>query len=317
MSVRKTGVASKRDQFGRSQIADFICPDNGYRGAIKRRGMKPKNHMKENFQSLRQLQHEQRYLREQEEEERQEKERYEKLYKLSQFRNVESRVYDSDKFERYNQGNPLTERSNSSVGSGENNRNYLQKGALQNRIKEHEQNVGRVAREAVERKFAEAREIAEAPVSPRKAPVPKDDGVFQHREIDFISSNRRGIQRMAPERNKKEESPSRHESYGKNPKYLEERKQQMKEEKELKRQNMPDPDCPKGMKLMPTEERLSTLENLQRSKKEVLELLGKMPMVLDTVSSRKKQDVFENKLKEIENAISIFKKPKVFIARDE
>ena len=80
---------------------------------------------------------------------------------------------------------------------------------------------------------------------------------------------------------------------------------------------MPDPDCPKGMKLMPDEERLSTLENLQRSKAEVLQLLDKMPMVLETISARKKQEVFENKLKEIENAISIFKKPKVFIARDD
>ena len=70
--------------------------------------------------------------------------------------------------------------------------------------------------------------------------------------------------------------PAKHESYGKNPKYLEERKQQMKEEKELRMRSMPDPDCPKGMKLMPDEERLSTLENLQRSKAEVLQLLGKL-----------------------------------------
>ena len=45
--------------------------------------------------------------------------------------------------------------------------------------------------------------------------------------------------------------------------------------------------------------------------------IDKMPMVLETISARKKQEVFENKLKEIENAISIFKKPKVFIARDD
>ena len=79
---------------------------------------------------------------------------------------------------------------------------------------------------------------------------------------------------MVPDRPKVQESPAKHESYGKNPKYLEERKQQMKEEKELRMRNMPDPDCPKGMKLMADEERLSTLENLQRSKAEVLQLLG-------------------------------------------
>ena len=89
-----------------------------------------------------------------------------------------------------------------------------------------------------------------------------------------MASNRRGIQRMVLDRPKVLDSPAKHESYGKNPKYLEERKQQMKEEKELRMRNMPDPDCPKGMKLMPDEERLSTLENLQRSKAEVLQLLG-------------------------------------------
>lgn len=89
-----------------------------------------------------------------------------------------------------------------------------------------------------------------------------------------MASNRRGIQRMVPDRPKIQDSPARHESYGRNPRYLEERKQQMREEKELKSRNMPDPDCPKGMKLMPDKERLSTLENLQRSKAEVLQLLG-------------------------------------------
>jgi hypothetical protein len=78
----------------------------------------------------------------------------------------------------------------------------------------------------------------------------------------------------------------------------------------------PDPDCPKGMKLMPEDERLSTLESLQASKTECLRLLTKLPFVLDTISSKKKQEVYENKLKEIENAISIFKRPKVFIKKD-
>ena len=67
---------------------------------------------------------------------------------------------------------------------------------------------------------------------------------------------------------------------------------------------------------MPEDERLSTLESLQESKTECLRLLSKLPFVLDTVSSRKKQDVCENKLKEIDNAIKIFQKPKVFIALD-
>ena len=159
-----------RDTFGRSQIADFICPDNGYRGALKRRGLKPKNHMKENLQSLRILE---RNKRDQFEQEKVEKERCDNLYKLSQFRNVESRVYDAEQFERYN-NLPLSERSDCNSRTDDNNHGYLQRGTLQNRIKEHEEKVGKAARQDIERKFAAARDLAEAPVSPRKAPVPKE-----------------------------------------------------------------------------------------------------------------------------------------------
>lgn len=67
---------------------------------------------------------------------------------------------------------------------------------------------------------------------------------------------------------------------------------------------------------MPDDERLKTLESLQTSKAEVLKLLSKLPFVLDSLSSRKKQEVYERKLKEIEGAIDIFKKPKVFIAKE-
>jgi hypothetical protein len=88
------------------------------------------------------------------------------------------------------------------------------------------------------------------------------------------------------------------------------------QEKQQKKLSAPDPDCPKGMKLMPEDERLSTLDSLQTSKTECLRLLTKLPFVLDTISSKKKQEVYENKLKEIENAISIFKRPKVFIKKD-
>ena len=167
-------VRIKRDTFGRSQIADFICPDNGYRGALKRRGMKPKNHMKENFQSLRILERNKRDQIEQEQVEKESKERSDNLYKLSQFRHVESRVYDTERFERYNNP-PLSERSNTDNSrSDDNHTGYLQRGTLQNRIREHEERVGRAARQDIERKFAEARDLAEAPISPRKAPVPKE-----------------------------------------------------------------------------------------------------------------------------------------------
>ena len=136
--------------------------------------MKPKNHMKENLQSLRILERNKKDQFEQELVEKESKGRSDNLYKLSQFRHVESRVYDTENFERYNNP-PLSERPNENISRlDDNHTGYLQRGTLQNRIKEHEERIGKAAREDIERKFAEARDLAEAPVSPRKAPVPKE-----------------------------------------------------------------------------------------------------------------------------------------------
>ena len=71
------------------------------------------------------------------------------------------------------------------------------------------------------------------------------DGKFLHRDIDFVASNRRGVQRMAPERTKAQDSPAKHESYGRNPKYLEERKKQMETRmgKSLSHRQTPNVNC--------------------------------------------------------------------------
>ena len=183
------------------------------------------------------------------------------LFKLVQFRNVEARVYENNYL-------PIKEAEGK----------YLQKGTEHQRRLEltHER---RAIRDEVEKKMIEARQISDNPLpSPRKAPVPKEDGVLQHRDTDFITSNRLNAQVMlAPERSKRDVliPEIKHKAYGKNPKYLEDRKTQWQEEKTRTRENAPDPDCPRGMKLMPDEERLSTLESLMASKTEVLRLLGK------------------------------------------
>ena len=61
MATRK-----RNDQvMGRAQIADFISPDNGIRGTMVRKGMQPRNHMKENFRNIKESQARNRELREQ------------------------------------------------------------------------------------------------------------------------------------------------------------------------------------------------------------------------------------------------------------
>jgi hypothetical protein len=73
----------------RAAIADFICPDDGYRGKQSRLGHQPKNHMKDNVRDLRHL--EAKLKEDREESNRNTAE----PFKLSQFRDVSSRVYNN------------------------------------------------------------------------------------------------------------------------------------------------------------------------------------------------------------------------------
>jgi hypothetical protein len=59
---------------------------------------------------------------------------------------------------------------------------------------------------------------------------------------------------------------------------------------------------------------LNTLQVLAESRSEALNQLQRMPFVIETPSLRKKQEALENKLREIEQALSIFSKPKVYVA---
>ena len=52
------------------------------------------------------------------------------------------------------------------------------------------------------------------------------------------------------------------------------------------------------------------------AQKELLQQLGHMPIRTDTVTIRRKKEEIENKLAEIEEAIKIFSRPKVFVKLD-
>ena len=102
-------------------------------------------------------------------------------------------------------------------------------------------------------------------------------------------------------------------NYGKVPDYLQQRNAQWEEEKEERKRRAPDPNCPPGMKLMPESERLETLEVLHQSKTEAMKQLQAMPFVIETPSLKRKQSQLEDKLREIEHAIGLFSKTKVFV----
>ena len=131
---------------------------------------------------------------------------------------------------------------------------------------------------------------------------------------DFINKNKVKADRLQPPSRQENNSSSKHESYGRVPDYLERRITQKAEAEASRQRNAPDPSCPPGMTLMQEDERLETVRTLELSLEEVHRQLQKLPFVIETHSIQKRHDALESKLKEIERALEIFKKPKVYVA---
>ena len=295
--------------YGRAQIADFICPDNGFRGNQARRGIAPKDHMKENYKQLREIQN--RRLDEKEMAQAAPKE----LYKLAQYKGVQSRVFDT----------PMPETSRGRP-QGEVESVFLTKGASRARLLQ-KQDEARQARMEVKKQMEDAAyySTAERPATPTKPSVPKktERGLLARRDQDFVSQNRIKAQVAMPPSPLKGkdgwgdgEKAEKHSSFGRVPDYLEQRKAEWRAKEEELEKKKADKGCPPGMCLMPDDERLKTLETLELSKVEVTRQLAKCPFIVETPKARMKVESLEQRLKEIENAINLFSKPKVFVAKD-
>ena len=71
--------------------------------------------------------------------------------------------------------------------------------------------------------------------------------------------------------------------------------------------------APPGTRLIPEDERIKTLADLQSNKVEVGKILMKMPISMRTQSLQKQKTDLENKLLEIERAIGLFSRKEVFV----
>lgn len=71
---------------------------------------------------------------------------------------------------------------------------------------------------------------------------------------------------------------------------------------------------PAGTRLMSEQERLSTLQDLQVTKKELTNMLERMPIANRTQAAERRKKELEEKLMRIERAIETFSKKVVYIA---
>ena len=112
---------------------------------------------------------------------------------------------------------------------------------------------------------------------------------------------------------KKKKNDVKHKNYGKVPEYIKkyELEREIKKE-EIKKQEMAS-KYPKGTKLLSEEERINTLNGLINSKKEMTNLLEKLPITTRTLAMQNKKEELIKKIEEVEKAIDMFSKKQVFI----
>ncbi|XP_039624109.1 enkurin domain-containing protein 1 isoform X1 [Polypterus senegalus] len=147
--------------------------------------------------------------------------------------------------------------------------------------------------------------------------------------VDFVSHNARNAKSATLRRSKSlqllsdvvEKKKVEQEEYntkqkGRIPQYLQERKDQWQREREERKKNQPDPSMPPGHSMMPEKERQETLHSLKETQKNLVKELLSLPVRADTLSIQARRTQLDKKLSEVEEAIKIFSRPKVFIKID-
>uniref|UniRef100_A0A6G1S082 Enkurin domain containing 1 n=1 Tax=Hypotaenidia okinawae TaxID=2861861 RepID=A0A6G1S082_9GRUI len=165
----------------------------------------------------------------------------------------------------------------------------------------------------------------EAPAAPGAEAKTQGEG----KGIDFIKHNARHAKRAPLRRSQSlqalaellEQKHREQEEYntkqkGHVPQYLLERKELWRRQMEERLRNLPDPDTPPGHTRMPEVQRLETLGDLKQSQQQLIKDLVMLPVRADTLSMQKRRVELERKLSQIEEAIKIFSRPKVFIKLD-
>eukprot|EP00066_Takifugu_rubripes_P008686 XP_003975054.2 PREDICTED: enkurin domain-containing protein 1 isoform X1 [Takifugu rubripes] len=143
---------------------------------------------------------------------------------------------------------------------------------------------------------------------------------LQGQSIDFIKRNARAAGHTALRRSQSLTSlgdkPVTSAVKGQVPQYLKERKKQWLEEEEERRRNAPDPTAPAGHTLMSENERQKTLNSLKDSHRSLVAELLSLPLKSDTLSVCSRRAHLECRLSEIEEAIKIFSRNKVYVRTD-
>nr|XP_040052156.1 enkurin domain-containing protein 1 isoform X2 [Gasterosteus aculeatus aculeatus] len=142
----------------------------------------------------------------------------------------------------------------------------------------------------------------------------------QGQAIDFVKHNAQSAGRTVLRRSQSlanlREKPVPSAVKGQVPQYLEERKEQWHKEAEERRSNAPDPAVPAGHTLMDESERQETLKSLKETHRTLVAELLSLPLRANHLSLRARRACLDCRLSEIEEAVKIFSRDKVYVKND-
>ena len=277
-------------------VAELLSPTNGYRGNLLRRGVKPKDHEKENRRNIRRMQENRRDGG---------ISPAKSAFKMRCFQGVQSRVFEPE------DKRPATaDAAKSFLRRGE---GVLSKEPNQEEAQMRTTRINSLTKPRVPRENEWMKMAPRSSTNFIRSNIQEACLVVTDDEV--IETSQASIPPPPPGKRTALKSPVA-KSPGEIPKYLKVRMQELAEEEaERKQRAREENEAPPGLKLMPKKEQRETLEVLQKSRVETQRQLTAMPLDLTTPHRRRRKEELESKLLEIEQAIRVFQNPQVFVQR--
>ncbi|TPX47523.1 hypothetical protein SeLEV6574_g02599 [Synchytrium endobioticum] len=116
---------------------------------------------------------------------------------------------------------------------------------------------------------------------------------------------------LPPSRDVKRGTPK-----GQLPKYLLDRKLDWAKKEEERLAALKAEQTPKGMMLIPDDERINTLNFLQQVREGLIRDLSRFPVIVETPSMKRKRAAIEAKLAEVDLAVDTFSKTTVYVEKE-
>lgn len=264
----------------------MLDPVMGYRDELRRKGVEPKNHHKDNLRKMRELQN---------------KNRIKKQAELNKPGPQKSKLTARAKSKFMDKANAKSENAKKHVflkrSSSSNNSTVAPSEAGASTVRERARNSKPTV-----------------PLRTQQGKLKRPAG-----KRDYLAENRAQA-KEAPKKFSEKAAAKKFTDkncYGRVPEYILQRKLEMLQKVEQDKIAAEQAKIPAGMRVMSEEERLETLGILKGNAKKVEGALAKLPLRVELPSMVKKEKTLRAKLQEIEDAIQIFNKKTVFVSLDE